>query len=82
MGRLKNNFEALLHKKYGVAGGARLPRQEQIAADTGLSQSTISMWMNDKVTRFDRDVIERLCDFFDCDVGDLLFIERAEAQPA
>ncbi len=81
MGKLKNNFEALLLKKYGVAGGARLPRQEKIAADTGLSQSTISMWMNDRVTRFDRDVIERLCEFFGCDVGDLLFIDRSE-EPA
>jgi DNA-binding Xre family transcriptional regulator len=72
MGQLKNNFRKLLMEKYGASGDARLPTQRKIADDIGLKQGTISLWLGDKVTRYDKASIERICKFLDCDVGTLL----------
>lgn len=46
--------------------------QLDVAVGTGIPQSTISRYYNGYVTRFDGDIIEKLCDFFGVDPGDLI----------
>lgn len=43
---------------------------------TGLARGTISNLYNDKATRIDYDTISRLCDLFNCDVSEILSIEK------
>jgi DNA-binding Xre family transcriptional regulator len=44
----------------------------QISKDTGIPYKTIWSWANDDLTRFDANVIETLCRYFACSVGELL----------
>jgi DNA-binding Xre family transcriptional regulator len=80
MAKLKNNLRELLRRKYGIKEPARLPSQEQIAKDLGIAQSSLSMWLNGKVTRYDEDMLMKLCKALDCTVGDLLYIEYAPGE--
>ena len=50
--------------------------QQELAERSGARQATISDMENGKVRRLDLDVLEGLADALDCDVGDLMLIER------
>ena len=46
---------------------------------TGLSRSTISSLYHDKASRIDFDTIEKLCTLFNCEIGELLELEKNHA---
>lgn len=72
---LHTGFVKLMREKYGE-DRRNWPPQTQLAQEIGLAQGTISSWMNDKVDRFDRRVLVAICKHFECEVGDLLYIEE------
>jgi len=76
------NLEELIRQKSNRDGRADRPiTQNEIALATGIPQGTISRWVGDKVDRLDKDILKRLCDYFDCEIGDLLYLDRTpEAQ--
>lgn len=83
MAQLKTNFRQLLMKRYGIVEPARLPAQSKIASDIGVAQPTVSLWLNDGVSRFDDGILIKICTFLQCEVGDLIYIEwDGEKQPA
>lgn len=43
-----------------------------LARRTGLNRNTISLLYHEKASRIDLDAIEKLCQVFQCEVGDLL----------
>lgn len=45
---------------------------QDIHEGTKLNRNTISNLYHEKVKRIDFDTIDKLCDFFNCEVGDLL----------
>ena len=73
-GKIVNHFRILLAQK--------ATRQQQNIAlldvhrETGIAWSTLNSWANNHVTRYDAPVIQALCEYFDCQVGDLLFYEK------
>lgn len=79
MAKLRNKLKTLLIQKYGIEGD--IPSQENLAVQMGLTQNTLSRWMRGKISRFDEDSITKICVFLDCEVGDLLYIDRS-AEPA
>lgn len=48
---------------------------------TGLNKNTISKWARNDVRDFNRDVIATLCDFFECELADLLVYEKPGRRP-
>jgi putative transcriptional regulator len=46
--------------------------QRKLAKDTGLSTNTINKLFHNEIDRVDRTTLEALCNYFSCDVGDLL----------
>ena len=58
-----------------LADGSRL-RYRDVAAATGMSSATLVSWKLDRVKRFDKASIETLCQYFDCEVADLI-VRRA-----
>jgi len=48
---------------------------------TGVSRPTLQAWENNTVTRFDTDVIERLCQYFGVNLSDLLEYEPPDDPP-
>lgn len=75
MAKLKTNFRKLLMQRYSIVEPARLPPQSQIAADINIAQPTVSMWLNDRVSRFDDEILIKICKFLRCEVGELIYIE-------
>jgi DNA-binding Xre family transcriptional regulator len=57
--------------------GRRL-RQRDIARHVGVADHTIMSWIRNEVTRFDSMMLEGICDFFDCEISDLLYFEWVE----
>lgn len=51
-----------------------------VARDTGINRGTITRLYHETATRIELDVIEELCRYLDCEVGDLLELQsRAES---
>jgi putative transcriptional regulator len=48
-----------------------------VARETKLNRSTITALYSEKATRIDLDTIEKLCELFECEVGDLLEITKS-----
>ena len=49
--------------------------QEEIAEAIGIPQGTISRWAGNKVDRLDKRIMVKLCEFFECEIGELLNLE-------
>jgi putative transcriptional regulator len=55
--------------------------QQEIADAVGVTRATISDWAAGKVDRLDKDVLAKLCQYFNCEIGDLLHLEKDEVSP-
>lgn len=54
--------------------------QIDLAEATGISANTISSWMKQKpMGKIDGYVLEKLCDFLECQIGDLLFMDEKKS---
>jgi len=56
--------------------GERKLNIADVARETGLNRNTVTLLYKETATRVDLDAIEKLCELFECEVGQLL--ERAE----
>jgi putative transcriptional regulator len=65
---VKNNLRVLMAKK-----GVNI---QDVSDATGLSRKSISKLYNETSVQITFDVIARLCIYFNCEVDDLLFLEK------
>jgi putative transcriptional regulator len=72
-GRIYNKFKILLSQKE-IEEKKRIPYKE-INEITGITISSLSAWATNNVQRFDADTISALCEYFGCNVGDLIVYE-------
>lgn len=47
-----------------------------IYSETGIAGSTLVEWANNRVKRYDEKIVAKLCDYFNCDIGDLLVLHK------
>mgnify|MGYP001392142553 FL=1 len=67
---VKNNLRVLMAKhKMNI---------QDVHEKTGMSRTTISKLYNETSTTISFDTIYALCKLFDCEPGDLLYIDRDE----
>ena len=52
--------------------GERKLNIADVARETGLNRNTITLLYKETATRVDLDTVEKLCELFDCDVGELM----------
>ena len=52
-----------------------------IRTETGISTTTLSRLANDRTERIDLTVMDRLCDYFECQPGDLLVHVKVSTNP-
>lgn len=52
--------------------GERKLKIADIARDLDLNRSTVTLLYYEKALRIDFDVLDKLCKYFNCSVGDLL----------
>lgn len=50
--------------------------QNQMAKDTGISTTTLRNLNHSRTTRINFDILEKICNYLDCGVEDILCIER------
>jgi DNA-binding Xre family transcriptional regulator len=72
--KLRNRFLKLLAEKETSEG--RRIRNKEIAQAVGVAEHTVARWIRNDVGKIDVPVLEGFCAYFECDVGDLLYIER------
>lgn len=65
--------------KLSTLMGERRCTIEQLHKETGIARGTISSLYHDKTQRYDSDVVERLCNFFNCEISDLLELENKKS---
>jgi DNA-binding Xre family transcriptional regulator len=72
--KLKNRLLVLIHEKE-LKEGRRI-KQAEIAREINVANHTIGSWIRNDVTKFEAHIIEGLCAYFECQVGDLLYLEE------
>jgi DNA-binding Xre family transcriptional regulator len=71
--KVRNRFLELLAQKEMQEG--RRIRNKEIAEEVGVTEHTVARWLKNDVTKIDVPVLEGFCNYFDCDIGDLLYLE-------
>lgn len=71
--RLVNRLPELIKAKEAELG--RRVLQKEIARATGIPEGTLSRYVNDHINRFDRHIIERLCEYFEIELHELIVLE-------
>lgn len=56
--------------------GERKMKIVDVARETGLNRNTVTLLYKETAQRIDLDAIEKLCRLFECEVGDLLEIQK------
>ncbi|MFB2761828.1 helix-turn-helix domain-containing protein [Shewanella xiamenensis] len=54
--------------------GERKVKISELARATGLNRSTLTSLYNETAMRIELDTLEKLCSYFNCEIGDLLQI--------
>lgn len=67
---VRSNLQVLHSLK--EAKEARRITYREVSEKTGVAASTISAFMNDKVSLFYAETIDRLCVFYSCEPGDII----------
>jgi putative transcriptional regulator len=70
---VNNRFAILLAEK-GMKEKRRVSIAE-VSRTTGIAERTLQSWAKNDVTRYDAPVIEALCAYFGCQVGELIVNE-------
>lgn len=65
----------VLHSLKEAQEGRRIPYRE-IRSATRLTKSQISRYMQDKIDNFNRDTLDRLCHYYECEPGDIIVREN------
>jgi DNA-binding Xre family transcriptional regulator len=56
--------------------------QTEVANAIGVKKQTIPNWVHGKYfKKLETDVLERLCDYFNCEIGDVLYLEPVDDMP-
>jgi len=72
---VKSNFLALLQQKERERG--RRISLARVAKEAGVNAYAVYGLANNTLKEYPGDVIAKLCEYFNCEVGDLLVLEDA-----
>lgn len=72
-----SRFLVLLSQKE-IREGKRYSQRE-IARATNISNAVVSRWMRDDIQGANLATVRKLCDWLDCDIGDLLTMKQETA---
>jgi len=50
--------------------------QEELATTLGISRPTVGSYMKNRPDRLNIEILIKFCEYFDCDLSDLLVLER------
>lgn len=73
---IHNRLKILIAEKE-IREGRNLPYRV-ISKETGLATSTLTDYAKQRVSRFDASTLDTLCQYFDCQPGDILVYSEDE----
>ena len=56
--------------------GIKKLKISDVANDTGINRGTITRFYHETAVRIDFEVLEKLCVYLECDISDLISLER------
>lgn len=62
----------MIHCRLHMLMAERRINISELHRETGLSRTLLTLMHKDEVSRIDIASLDRLCEFFNCDVGDIL----------
>lgn len=77
---LRNRYALLLAQK-AEREGKRKITHEEVSEVTGIGISTLSRYANNRVGQYAEHVILALCDYLECEPGDLLVRVEVNSSP-
>jgi DNA-binding Xre family transcriptional regulator len=75
---LKNRLLALIQQREQKIN--RRVKIKDLAEFVGVNYHTVTSWMRNDVRKYEAHIIEGFCDYFDCDVADLLYFEMVDVE--
>lgn len=76
--KIRNRLLELMQERERKIG--RRLKQHDIATFVGVRDHTIINWIRNETNRYEGQIIERLCDYFNCEISDLLYFEWIEVE--
>jgi putative transcriptional regulator len=70
---VKNRLVALIGEKQAKTN--QTLNASDVAEAVGLSRQAIHRWVHNDIKSYSADTLERLCQYFECQPGDILFYE-------
>ena len=61
-----------IHCRLSTILGEKRLKMSEVVRETGLAKGTVHALYHDRVTKVDYRVLDKLCAFLDCEVGDIL----------
>jgi DNA-binding Xre family transcriptional regulator len=56
--------------------------QYRLSQETGIALNTVKRYLREAPASFDNNVVSAFCEYFQCQVGDLLIVEGKDAEQA
>lgn len=76
--KIRNRLLELMQERERKIG--RRLKQHDIAQFAGVTDHTIIKWIRNETSRYEAETLERLCDYFDCDMSDFLYFEVTDIE--
>jgi len=53
---------------------------KDLASFVGVTNHTVTSWIRNDVRKYEAQIIEGFCDYFNCELSDLLYFEMVEVE--
>ena len=68
--------DRMIDNTLAIRMAERLENITTVCKNTGISRTTLTNRYHKRCKSITNDTLETLCDYFDCDIGDLLLIKK------
>lgn len=75
---LKNRLLILIQERERQIN--RRVKLKDLASFVGVTNHTVTSWIRNEVRKYEAQIVEGFCDYFDCDLADLLYFELVEVE--
>lgn len=75
---LKNRLLELIQERERKIN--RRIKLKDLALFVGVTNHTITSWIRNDVRKYEAHIIEGICDYFNCEINDLLYFEMVDTK--
>lgn len=75
---LKNRLLILIQERERKIN--RRVKLKDLAEFVNITNHTVTSWIRNDVRKYEAHIVEGFCEYFDCDLGDLLYFDDVEVE--